>query len=225
MTSVAVPNVPHSDVPFAIMSGSGDGLKASQARLWKLVEERCRPGADVGAIDQRIWDLFGEDWAIMFTDLSGFSRRTSEFGIVHFLQIIHEQRKLLLPIVEAHDGLLLKTEGDSFMIMFRRVDRAVDCAVEMQRACRNVNERRKPEEQILLCLGIGYGRVLRIGDEDVWGREVNNASKLGEDTAKPYEILLTGAAKAKLGDRPEFTYEDIGAGSFGGDPNYRMGYK
>jgi len=206
------------------MSASNEGLKASQARLWKLVEDRCKAGADVAALDQRIWDLFGEDWAIMFTDLSGFSRRTSEFGIIHFLQIIHEQRKLLLPIVEAHDGLLLKEEGDSFMIMFRRADRAVDCAIKMQHACRNVNERRKPEEEILLCLGIGYGRVLRIGDQDVWGREVNGASKLGEDTAKPYEILLTAAAKAEL-KNPDFRYEDIGAGSFGGDPNYKLIYQ
>jgi adenylate cyclase len=204
---------------------SEEGLKASQARLWKLVEERCKAGADVSAIDQRIWDLFGEDWAIMFTDLSGFSRRTSEFGIIHFLQIIHEQRKLLLPIVESFDGLLLKQEGDSFMIMFRRADRAVECGVAMQQACKNVNERRKVEEQILLCLGIGYGRVLRIGDEDVWGREVNGASKLGEDTAKPYEILVTSAAKTALGDKGDYTYEDIGAGSFGGDPNYKLGYK
>ena len=206
------------------MSGHNEGLKASQERLWKLVEERCKPGADVGAIDQRIWDLFGEDWAIMFTDLSGFSRRVSEFGIIHFLQVIHEQRKLLLPIVESFDGLLLKEEGDSFMIMFRTAARAVECGVAMQHACRNVNQRRKPEEEILLCLGIGYGRILRIGEEDVWGREVNGASKLGEDTAKPYEILLTAAAKDAVGERPGFSYEDIGPGSFDGPANYRLSY-
>jgi len=207
------------------MSGQDDGLKASQSRLWKLVEDRCTPGADTAAIDKRIWDLFGEDWAIMFTDLSGFSRRVSEFGIVHFLQVIYEQRRLLLPIVEAHDGLLLKTEGDSFLIMFRTAERAVECGVAMQKACGNVNERRKPEEQILLCLGIGYGRVLRIGDADVWGREVNGASKLGEDTAKPYEILLTGAARDALGDKPGYFYEDIGEGSFGGASDFRLVYK
>jgi adenylate cyclase len=207
------------------MSAQDEGLKASQGRLWKLIEERCRPGADTAALDKRIWDLFGEDWAIMFTDLSGFSRRVTEFGIIHFLQVIYEQRKLLLPIVESHDGLLLKEEGDSFMIMFRTAARAVECAVAMQLACGNVNERRKPEEQILLCLGIGYGRILRIGETDVWGREVNGASKLGEDTAKPYEILLTQAARDALGDKPGFSYEDIGAGSFGGASNYRLTYK
>jgi adenylate cyclase len=208
-----------------VMSGQAAGLKSSQERLWKLIEERCRAGADVAAIDKRVWDLFGEDWSIMFTDLSGFSRRVSEFGIVHFLQVIYEHRKLLLPIVDSFDGLLLKEEGDSFMIMFRTPQRAVECGIAMQHACRNVNERRKPEEEILLCLGIGYGRILRIGESDVWGREVNAASKLGEDTAKPYEILLTSGARDALGDRPEYGYEDIGAGSFGGPPNYRLQYK
>ncbi len=196
-------------------------LKASQGRLWALVEERCQPGADTALIDQRIWDLFGEEWAIMFTDLSGFSRRVAEFGIIHFLQIIHEQRKILLPIVERHDGLLIKEEGDSLLILFRRVDRALDCAVSMQRACRQLNERRRPEEQILLCVGLGYGKILRISDEDAWGREVNAASKLGEDTAKANEVLVTHAAHAALTGKPGITFESIGPTSLGPEENFR----
>ncbi len=130
----------------------------------------------------------------MFTDLSGFSRRVSEFGIIHFLQVIHEQRKLLLPIVESFDGLLLKQEGDSFLIMFRTAERAVACGVAMQHACSNVNERRKPEEQILLCLGIGYGRILRIGDEDVWGREVTAPASSGRTPPSPTRSCSRGGA-------------------------------
>jgi len=204
------------------MPNRDPGLKASQARLWALIEERCQPGADAAEIDQRIWDLFGEDWAIMFTDLSGFSRRVAEFGIIHFLQIIHEQHRILLPIVERHDGLLIKEEGDSLLILFRRVDRALDCAISMQRACRQVNERRKPEEQILLCVGLGYGRILRIADEDAWGREVNSASKLGEDTAKANEILVTAAAHAALGGKGDVTFESIGASTLGPEENFRV---
>src|SRR4051812_20608569 len=175
------------------MAVSDKDLKGSESRLWHLIEMRTRAGADTKDIDQRIWDLFGEDWAVMFTDLSGFSRRVAEFGIIHFLQIIHEQRKILLPIVERHDGLLIKEEGDSLLILFRRIERALDCAVTMQRACREVNERRRREDQILLCVGLGYGTILRIADQDAWGREVNSASKLGEDTAKASEILITAA--------------------------------
>ena len=189
----------------------GCELTGSAARLWKLVEERSRPDADTAALDARIWDLFGEERAVMFTDLSGFSRQVAAFGIIHFLQVIHEQRKLLLPIVEAHDGVLVKEEADSFLLLFRRAGTALDCALEMQRACRRLNERRPPEEQVLLCLGIGFGRVLRVGDEDVFGAEVNAASKLGEDLARPYEVLVTESARAAMGERAGVAYEPLAA--------------
>ena len=201
-----------------------DLLKGSDARLWDLIELRTKPDADTDAVDRRIWDLFGERWAIMFTDLSGFSRHAAKFGITHFLQIIHEKKKMLLPIVAAHDGILLKVEADSFLIIFRRPDRALQCAIEMQRRCQLTNERRLPEEQIILCLGIGYGDVLRVGDHDVWGREVNAASKLGEDTAGPNEILVTGAAQAEMGAITTVRYELIDDKIPGSDVNYRCLY-
>ena len=205
------------------MTGEFDELKVSEARLWRLIEERTKPGADVDEIDRRIWDLFGEEWAVMFTDLSGFSRQVEEFGILHFLQVIHEHKKLLLPVVERHDGLLVKQEGDSFMILFRRPERAIDCAQEMLRACALYNERRKPEEQILLCVGVGFGRVLRIGDADVWGKEVNAASKLGEDTAKAGEILVTEAVQSAVaGMRAGVEFEPAGSGFTAKEPVYRL---
>ncbi len=166
-------------------------LSTSEDRLWKLIEERTQPDADVAAIDARIWGLFGQDWAVMFTDLSGFSRHTTEFGITHFLQIIWEQRKHLEPVIERHDGILVKSEADSQLILFKRPEAALRCAFEMMNTCAQINRRRREEEKILLCVGIGYGTLLRVGDADVFGREVNAASKLGEDTAKAGEILVT----------------------------------
>src|SRR6478672_11436124 len=117
-------------------------LKGSAARLWALVAERTQPGADKARIDERIWDLFGEEWAVMFTDLSGFSRQVAAFGIIHFLQVILEQKRVLLPVVAAHDGILIKTEADSFLILFKRAKRALECAVAMQRACQELNRSR-----------------------------------------------------------------------------------
>lgn len=76
---------------------SNPTLKGDEARLWKLIGERTQPGADTKAIDQRIWDLFGEDWAVMVTDLAGFSRHVQAFGIIHFLQVIYEQKTVLSP--------------------------------------------------------------------------------------------------------------------------------
>lgn len=199
-------------------------LKGSETRLWKLIEERCAPGADVKRIDERIWDLFGEEWAILFTDLSGFSRQVAAFGIIHFLQVIFEQKKLLLPIAAAHDGILVKVEADSLMVIFKHAARAIRCAVEMQHASQQYNARRAPEEQVLLCAGIGFGRILRIGDTDVYGQEVNAASKLGEDTAKSNEILVTTSARAKAADLAGIRYEPLEVAVPGSQENYRVIY-
>jgi len=50
-----------------MLNNSGNdkiGLKGGGARLWQLIEDRTRAGADKEAIDRRIWDLFGEDRAV-----------------------------------------------------------------------------------------------------------------------------------------------------------------
>ncbi len=200
-------------------------VMGSERRLWQLIEARTLPGADLKRIDQRIWDLFGEEWAVMFTDLAGFSRQTAAFGIIHFLQIIHEQKKLLLPIVADHDGILIKTEADSMLMLFRRAESAVRCAIAMQHACQKDSERRVPEEQILLCVGVGRGRILRIGDHDVWGAEVNAASKLGEDTAKAHEILVTESVRQHCQDALDVGFLDLGIAVAGSAQNYRLKYR
>lgn len=61
---------------------------ASEDRLENLITERLQKGTNKKEIDKRIWDLFGEEWCVMFTDLSGFSRHVEKFGIIHFLQTI-----------------------------------------------------------------------------------------------------------------------------------------
>ncbi|HQI20990.1 MAG TPA: adenylate/guanylate cyclase domain-containing protein [Leptospiraceae bacterium] len=197
---------------------------ASEDRLEKLIEERLRPGADKDLIDDRIWDLFGETWTVMFTDLSGFSRGVAKFGIIHFLQVIYESKRILIPCIDRHDGILLKMEGDSMLVIFRNAVRAINCAIEMQRTLADYNINKSPEEQILLCVGLGYGKMLRIGDHDVFGSEVNAASKLGEDTAKAREILVTGAVKETAEAQGKFSFETLDYRPPGAESAYRLQY-
>lgn len=198
---------------------------ASEDRLQKLIEERLQPGADKKRIDERIWDLFGEEWCVMFTDLAGFSRGVARFGIIHFLQTIYESERLLIPIIEEHDGILLKVEGDSFLVIFRNVHKALTASIEMQRRLEAHNLQRTPEEQVLLCVGLGFGSVLRIGDSDVFGSEVNAASKLGEDIAKASEILVTNAVREASEDAEGLTFEEIAEVPAGAEKAYRVVYR
>jgi class 3 adenylate cyclase len=138
---------------------------ASEDRLERLIDERLKPGADKELIDKRIWDLFGEEWCVMFTDLSGFSRGVAKFGIIHFLQTIYESERLLVPVIEDHDGILLKSEGDSLLVIFRNVSQGHPELQKEQEVLREYNTDKPAEEQILLCVGLGYGRMQRIGDQ------------------------------------------------------------
>jgi adenylate cyclase len=181
------------------------------ARLWELIRQRIAKRPDTDDIDRVIWAEFGCECAVMFTDLTGFSRQVAKFGILHFLQIIHEQHELLVPVAERHGGTLIKTEADSMLLLFPRADEAVVAAVEMQRACDRANGARDPEDKMILCVGIGHGKLLRLADNDVYGHEVNLASKLGEDTAGDHEILVTPAGRAAAGEIAGVRWTEIEA--------------
>jgi len=197
-----------------------DRLEGAEATLWELIEMRRKPDADREDIDQRIWSLFGDSCSVMFSDLSGFSRTVARFGILHFLQVIFEQQQLLLPLVAQAGGSVVKQEADSLLMLLPDPQSAVHAAIRMQRACASYNQGRAAEDQILLCLGIGFGRVLRVGEGNVYGYEVNLASKLGEDVATSGEILLSEAAMQAAGKLPSTRYERVS------DPieHYRLHY-
>ncbi len=201
-----------------------DPRKRSSARLWELVAERMRKRPDTTLVDAQIWSEFGVERAVMFTDLSGFSRQVAKFGILHFLQIIFEQQTLLVPVAERHEGVLVKTEADSMLLLFPNAVAAITAGIEMQRACVRANEGRSAEERMILCVGVGAGKVLRIGDEDVFGHEVNLASKLGEDTAHDHEILVTLAGRKAAGDIPGVTWSEVLAEYAGETRCFRAGY-
>lgn len=191
-------------------------------RLLQFLEQRLAPGADRAAIDARIWEQFGEEWCVMATDLSGFSRGVAEFGIIHFLQTIFESSRILVPVLETHGGTLLKVEGDSFLAIFPEVRQALEGAIEMQRATRRYNTTKAPEEHLLLGVGLGFGRVLRVAPTEVYGNEVNSACILGETHAKGYDILVTQSVRDRAGGAFVFEpFEHVPPGAGGA---YRLVY-
>jgi adenylate cyclase len=197
---------------------------SEETRLHELIRARGQPGADVAAIDALIWNTFGDEGAVMFTDLTGFSRWADTLGITHALQIIDQSQELLIPLVERRGGRVFEAEADSLLLWFDTAVDAVETAVAMQRACHAHNESRLPQDQILLCVGIGYGRVLRAGHERLAGNEVNAASKLGEDIAEAYEILVTKNVYTATSGIVDWQFQRTGISLPGSEDNYRVVY-
>jgi class 3 adenylate cyclase len=194
----------------------------SEDRLYDLIAQRLAPESDKAEIDQRIWDLFGEEWCVMLTDLAGFSRRVAEFGIIHFLQTIYESERLLLPVIEQHEGFLLKIEGDSFLVIFRKPQKALQCSIVMQQVLVVYNQAKLEQDKVHLCVGLGFGKILRVGNTEVFGAEVNAACKLGEDTAKQGETLVTGAFHRACADFSGVFYKKLEHAPAGADSAYQV---
>ena len=97
------------------------------------------------------------------------------------------------PIAAQFGGQILKEEGDSFLMIFLDPVAALQAALAMHQASENFSLGKLEEDRVDLCVGLGWGQVLKIDDVDVFGSEVNSACKLGEDHAKKGETLATDA--------------------------------
>ena len=153
-------------------------------------------------IDQEIHQLFGATHAVMVLDMCGFSRLTMRYGITHFLAMIHRLHAIVAPIVVARGGRVVKTEADNVFAVFPDVGPAVAAAAQIQDRLRAANVFLPADWDLHASLGIGYGELLMVGEDDLYGNEMNLASKLGEDVAGSGEIFLTEAAHARVADAP-----------------------
>jgi len=164
-------------------------------RFWSLIDSRRSAGEQERAqIDETLWHEFGSTRAIVFTDLSGFTRTTSKHGIESFLEVIRASHLLFEPVIAKNGGTILKYEGDSLLIVFDSVEAALSATDEMFLAADRFNATVAMERQVHLCVGVGFGRALIFDGHDIFGLEVNLASRLGEDTARPGEVLMTSDA-------------------------------
>ena len=170
----------------------------SRANLERLLGEMIEQPERRDEITRDIEMMFGQDKAIFVLDMSGFSRTTRQLGIVSFLLMIHQMKLVTRPSIAGHGGLLVKAEADNLYCLFDTSDDAVKCAREIVERLSAANLLLPEERRLYVSIGIGYGRILNVEDEDLFGDEVNLASKLGEDVAERGMILLTTSAHDQL---------------------------
>jgi class 3 adenylate cyclase len=181
--------------------------KRTKEKLARLLQERNEHPERAAEIDARVRETFGETLAVLVMDMAGFSRQTLRHGIIHFLAQIHRMHALAGPAVERNGGEVVKYEADNVYAVFEDVGQAVSAALELDGAMQAANTMLPDELDLHGEFGIGYGDLLLVED-DLYGSEVNLASKLGEDLAERGEILLTEAAHARVAGGPH-RYEEL----------------
>lgn len=190
--------MPNKSSEFEGSPSSAEGLSAGRRLLRRLLSERNQFPGRVTEIDQQLRDAFERKVAILALDMSGFSRLTVQYGIIHYLAMIHQMDEAARPAVTGNGGTVIKQEADNLYAIFEDPARALDSALDIFRAFDAVNSVVPPERDIYGSIGIGYGETLVIDDRDIFGSEVNITCKLGEDLAGKSEILLTGSAYTAL---------------------------
>jgi len=179
-------------------------FRHSGSRTRRLVaflerREKAPPGRR-GALDRQLSPSLFRPRAVVYTDTADFTDRTLRDGILHFLMVFNRAARKAQGVVASAGGRVVKVEADSLMLLFPDVPTAFAGVDGLEALLRRLNRRRPSDERLSFSYGIGFGDVLDL-EGDVFGLEVNLASKLGEDLARPGEALLTPAAAATLDAR------------------------
>jgi len=177
----------HSCIPFLYMPHDSLGR---QKELNRYLDQRNTHPEQRAVVDRIIKDTFEQQMAVMITDSVGFSRCTIEYGIIHFLALLKKVNDKLKPVIHEHNGKILSEWADNFVIAFEKPKNAVLAAIKMNMCVRDHNLDAPMDSRFGICIGIGHGTMLYTGD-DIFGHQVNIASKLGEDIARDTQILVT----------------------------------
>lgn len=180
--------------PLSLFRKPGPRTRRLSAYLGKRARARpeLRPDLDTSAFPK----LFRRR-AIVFTDTDDFTRLVARHGILHFLMLFDCAVAAAAPLVARHGGDIVKVEGDSLLLRFPDVTSACRAVSGIEKALARLRCGKAAGQFLAFSYGIGFGDVLDL-EHDVFGLEVNLASKLGEDMAERGEVLLTPAAAAEV---------------------------
>ena len=136
---------------------------------------------------------------VLAADIVGYSGLMDHDreGTIAVLKSFREET--LMPILAAHNGILIKSMGDGWIAEFLSTSDAADCAIAIQSS--------RKSDNIRLRIGIHTGEVVTDG-EDIFGDGINIAARL-EALADPDQILISDTSHNSL-DRGDAALFDGG---------------
>jgi TolB-like protein/class 3 adenylate cyclase/Flp pilus assembly protein TadD len=148
--------------------------------------------------------------AILVADVVGYSRLMGDDEAGALAELRKLRECVFDPLINAHNGRVVKLMGDGALVEFASVVDAVNCAVETQKA---MAECRETGTGLKLRIGINLGDVIveRDGDtEDLYGDGVNVAARL-ESAAEPGGICVSRTVAEQAAGKTDVAFEPMGA--------------
>ena len=153
---------------------------------------------------------------VLFSDLRGFTGFAARLPPEEVVAILNDHFELLVAIIARHGGFVVDFLGDAVFVVFGapeahadHVERALACAIEMQRAraARNLETRARGWPPMEMGVGIDTGTAVvgNMGSQrrikyGVVGHVVNTAARIETFTVGG-QVLVSEAARSALGAR------------------------
>ena len=136
----------------------------------------------------------------LFADLRGYTAYVERHGASAAADLLDAYRQLVRAEVARHAGAEIRTEGDSFYVVFGSARRAVVCGMSIVDAAITAN-REHPERPIRVGIGINAGETIQRGEGFI-GTAVNLAARVCAQ-AREGEVLVTAGVRDVLGSTPD----------------------
>lgn len=182
------------------------GVEVRRAGLAPTVADSLRRIADYAESDRPVLRRsISEDGAVvlLFSDIEGSTALNERLGDQAWLELLAAHDRVVRREVRAHGGQVVKTQGDSFMVVFRRLADAVHCAVSIQRRLGEAHL--GGQTPVRVRMGIHRGEVTRQG-RDVFGLNVALAARVAAAAAGGEVLVSADVAR----DRAEFDDVPVG---------------
>ncbi len=133
-------------------------------------------------------DHVSAEMAVMFSDIRGFTTRSEKMTAQENFDFVNEYLQLVSPIIQKHEGFIVKFLGDGMMAIFPYgVDDAVQAGIDKARMVQQFNEQLAARGLPPISVGIGIHTgpmmVGMIGEElrmqgDAFSDNVNLTSRI-----------------------------------------------
>ncbi|WP_415829621.1 adenylate/guanylate cyclase domain-containing protein, partial [Corallococcus exiguus] len=153
--------------------------------------------------------------AIVFTDIKGFTERTSRQTLEENQRLLQVHDALLAPLFKAFGGRIIKSIGDAFLVTFESPTQAVLSGIAIQDRLWHHNRQLQEDEQIHVRVAVNVGEV-RVETNDIFGEPVNIAARV-EGITDAGEVFFTEAVYLSM-NKAEVPSQEVGAFELKGIP-------
>jgi class 3 adenylate cyclase len=143
----------------------------------------------------------------LFADLRGYTEYVETHGDREAAELLAAYRDLVRTAVAAHEGAEIRTEGDSFYLVFPAVGEAVSCGLEVAERADEATAAH-PERPVRVGVGVHAGETVETAEGFV-GSAVNIAARVCSQ-AKAGEVLVTETVRSLTRTSLDVSFEARG---------------